>query len=554
MALRASAAAAYVLADARGLGPVYAGISGLSGGGATSRLLEDYPEPKRTQLYDILFAPQQVLSFGVVKVEIPADADTTNGAEPAHRHDAEDGGSCTRGYEGTFLAEASRRRPGIAAHSLQWAAPSFVAEAGVGGGKSLFTLTNIQQFVLPWLRCMQEAYNVTVKWQGGGWNEHVHNTTYIKLLRSELSAGGFAGTGIAAADQCCGMGWNIVNDLEGDANLRAAVGAVSTHCAGSMNKQPTPDAAVALGIPLYQGEEHIGLPDPDGVPIWEWPAAAATGVEVNQNWVLSNMSATIFWPAAYAWLSGLNYQGKGFVLASAPWGAAPCYIPTAAWVVAHTTHFTAPRASWLLNGTGSGHLTDALAPLGDGGWTVSYVGYATGGDLTLVVESFLAGGQWHGARSSGPAPPPVTATFKLEGAFAGLRALHVWHTNQSATFERLPDAPVAADGTFSVTIEPGAIYTYTSVASAHPGAAAWLAASAGAGGCTAPPPPTAQGPLWLPEAPFPLPHYDVRRATPRRAAAGASLLRAHTHAHTRVHPAHALPLSPPPLPRAPLGL
>ena len=138
-----------------------------------------------------------------------------------------------------------------------------------------------------------------------------------------------------------------------------------------MNKQDTPAAAVALGIPLYQGEEHIGLPDPDAVPIWDWPAAAATGVEVNQNWVLSNMSATIFWPAAYSWLSGLTYQGKGFVVAVSPWGAAPCYIPTALWVVAHTTHFTSARASWLLNGTGSGHLTDARAPLGNGGWNVS---------------------------------------------------------------------------------------------------------------------------------------------------------------------------------------
>ena len=109
-------------------------------------------------------------------------------------------------------------------------------------------------------------------------------------------------------------------------------------------------------------------------------------------------------------------------------------------------------------------------------------------------------------------PPPTTATFKREGAFAALRALHVWHTNESVTFERLGDAPVAADGTFAVSIEAGAIYTYTSIGSAHPGAAAWLAASSAAGGCTAPPPPTAQGPLWLPEVPFPLPHYDVRAA------------------------------------------
>ena len=68
--------------------------------------------------------------------------------------------------------------------------------------------------------------------------------------------------------------------------------------------------------------------------------------------------------------------------------------------------------------------------------------------------------------------------------------------------------PFTLHGTFSIAIEPGAIYTYTSVPSAHPGAAAWLEASAAAGGCAAMPP-MAPGDMWPPEAPFPLPYYDV---------------------------------------------
>jgi hypothetical protein len=206
----------------------------------------------------------------------------------------------------------------------------------------------------------------------------------------------------------------------------------------------------------------------------------------------------------------LNYQGKGFVVATSPWGAAPCYIPVATWIIAHTTHFTSPRVSWLLNGTGSGHITDARAPIGHGAWNISYVGYATGDDVTLVVESFLAGGQWHGEAGGGSGgAAPVSATFQLAGAFAKLAggALNVWHTNQSVTFERLPDAPVAVDGTFIVTISPGEIFTYTSIVSAHPGAAAWLAASEAAGGCVVAPP-LSPGDLWPPEAPFPLPYRD----------------------------------------------
>lgn len=135
------------------------------------------------------------------------------------------------------------------------------------------------------------------------------------------------------------------------------------------------------------------------------------------------LQATIYWPAAYAWLSGLNYQGKGFVVATSPWGAAPCYIPVATWIIAHTTHFTSPRVSWLLNGTGSGHITDARAPIGHGAWNISYVGYATGDDVTLVVESFLAGGQWHGEAGGGSGgAAPVSATFNSLAPLQNLRA------------------------------------------------------------------------------------------------------------------------------------
>ena len=147
----------------------FEGVGGISGGGATSRLLFDYPEPQLTSLLDLLFSPQVGAAFQTAKVEIPADADTTCGSEVAHRHDAADGGSCTRGYEGSFLAAANARRPGITSSSLQWAAPRFVGEAGVDNGDSLFTETNIDEYVLPWLRCMRDAYNVSMTWQGGGW-------------------------------------------------------------------------------------------------------------------------------------------------------------------------------------------------------------------------------------------------------------------------------------------------------------------------------------------------------------------------------------------------
>ena len=139
----ASAAAAaaptpIVLSDALAARPFY-GVGAISGGGATSRLLYDYPEPQRSSLLDLLFSPQVGAAFQHQKAEVPGDADTTCGSEPSHRHDAADGGSFTRGYEGWLLAAAKARNPAVLTSALQWAAPRFVADPAVGGGDSLFT-------------------------------------------------------------------------------------------------------------------------------------------------------------------------------------------------------------------------------------------------------------------------------------------------------------------------------------------------------------------------------------------------------------------------------
>ncbi|GLD56413.1 galactocerebrosidase [Lates japonicus] len=60
----------YVLDDKTGLGRVFDGIGGLSGGGATSRLLVSYAEPYRSQILDYLFKPNFGASLHILKVEI----------------------------------------------------------------------------------------------------------------------------------------------------------------------------------------------------------------------------------------------------------------------------------------------------------------------------------------------------------------------------------------------------------------------------------------------------------------------------------------------------
>ena len=76
----------YKIDDVGGVSHVLDGIGGLSGGGATSRLLVNYQESYRSQILDYLFKPQFGASLHILKVEIGGDAQSTEGTEHSHMH------------------------------------------------------------------------------------------------------------------------------------------------------------------------------------------------------------------------------------------------------------------------------------------------------------------------------------------------------------------------------------------------------------------------------------------------------------------------------------
>ena len=85
------------------LGRVFDGIGGLSGGGATSRLLPDYSEPYKSQILDYLFKPHFGASLQILKVEIGGDIQSTEGTEASHMHSKDDE-NYERGYEWSHAA------------------------------------------------------------------------------------------------------------------------------------------------------------------------------------------------------------------------------------------------------------------------------------------------------------------------------------------------------------------------------------------------------------------------------------------------------------------
>ena len=81
-----------------GLGLRFDGIGAISGGGATSKLLIDYPTKQRDEVLDLLFKPGFGASLSLLKVEIGGDGQATEGTESSHMHTATDE-AYDRGYE-----------------------------------------------------------------------------------------------------------------------------------------------------------------------------------------------------------------------------------------------------------------------------------------------------------------------------------------------------------------------------------------------------------------------------------------------------------------------
>ena len=112
-------------------GKRFDGIGAVSGGGATSVLLKDYPEPQRSQVLDLLFKPKFAASLSALFVEIPGDGNSTQGTEPSHMHSKNDE-NYFRGYEWWIMREAKNRNPAVTLDGVAWSARAGSATATSG--------------------------------------------------------------------------------------------------------------------------------------------------------------------------------------------------------------------------------------------------------------------------------------------------------------------------------------------------------------------------------------------------------------------------------------
>jgi hypothetical protein len=407
------APAAQLLVDPAGPGLVFEGIGAASGGGATSRLLIDYPEPQRSQILDFLFLPHFGASLQALKVEIGSDGNATEGAEPTHMRTADDE-DYTRGYEWWLMREARKRNPAIRIDALAWNFPAWVGQANSAASA---------RYLTAFVRGARTVHGVDID-TIGLWNETKMDPSFIPLLRETLDAAGLR-TRIVADDLV--NDWSIVDTMAARSDVRAAVAVISTHYPRFESPATVRARAAEWGRPLWSSEDG---PWGDG---WadrgeQSPPLAEL---LNRNYIQGRMTSTNVWNLVSAYYDVLELPYAGLMRANTPWSG-HYEVRSPIWVVAHTTQFTAP---------GWRYLDQASGRLPGGG---SHVTLTDGKDYSVIVET-LAGTE------------PQTLRLRIAPALAG-RPVHVWRSTATRQFEEIGTLD-AAGGMIDFTAAPGSVYT-----------------------------------------------------------------------------------------------
>jgi hypothetical protein len=453
-----------VSVDGSRVGPAYAGLGAISGGGGNSRLLIDYPEPQRSRVLDYLFKPNFGAGVQLLKLEIGGDSNSSDGAEPSIEQ-TRGAVDCDNGYEWWLAEQAVRRNPNIKLYGLQWGAPGWVSSghgqalsprvatsSGVAPVSSnLWTQADVD-YVLSWLGCAA-AHGLTVSYLGG-WNERFdapHDPAgvhWFETMRTALDTHGFSKVKLVAADRIGGAKWDVADVMASDPAFNAAVDVIGVHdncgfphganadqesfgyqCSGS-------STARALGKPIWASED--GRMDAN--------LNAATLIrEVLNSYNQSSITGVLQYPLLTSMVDNLPQERRGLLTAKWPWSG-QYSVNKIAWTTAHLTQFV-PQ--------GWHHVNYANRELGTTG---SYNTFESPSRRRWSLVAQNTGSSAH------PSPVAQQLQVTLKGRLAH-GAVHVWATDLRSNdpkqwFRHLADVHLN-HGTFSYRVPPGYVISFT---------------------------------------------------------------------------------------------
>ena len=423
-----SQAASSITINGTSSGQTFDGVGAVSGGGGNSRLLIDYPEPQRGQILDYLFKPGYGAALQILKVEVGGDTNSTSGAEPSHEHVRGDL-NCDRGYEWWIMEQAKARNPNIKLAALAWGAPGWL-------GNGDFMSTDTINYLVDWVGCAKQ-HNLTIDYLSAAQNEKRTDANWTISLRSALNANGDQAVKIVYGEDYPGS-WNPASTVASNATLKGVVDVIGGHYpCGYLSAESTctvSSTATGTGKTLWASENGSQDYNDGAKPL-------ARGI--NRGYIDGKMTAYLNWDLIAAVTPNVPWSTVGLMLANQPWSG--WYgVGKEAWVVAQTSQFTSP--GWKYLDSSSGYIGGNR----NNGSYVSLRSPSTS-DYSTVIETM-------------DATAAQTLNFSVTGGLS-TGQVHVWATNlnsgNSADYLAHTTDITPSGGNFSLTVQPGYVYTVT---------------------------------------------------------------------------------------------
>ena len=197
-----------------------------------------------------------------------------------------------------------------------------------------------------------------------------------------------------------------------------------------------PRAILNLGKPLWNGELHNYVKGFDG----ELGLVEA----FNEDYIRTKITRITTWNLCWSYYPVSNFPDVGMIRANTPWSGHYEVLPVT-WGYAHVNQFIAPGWRYLEKG-GNGYLPS--------GGNYTCLKSPTGGEFSLIAQT-------RGATS------PQTVQFRTVNGLSG-SVLHVWRSTAEQQFFQSRDL-TPKDGSFTITLEPDAVYTITTTSGQHKG-------------------------------------------------------------------------------------
>lgn len=411
-------------------GKRFDGIGIVDGGGATSVLLKDYPEPQRSQILDLMYKPKFGASVSALMVEIPGDGNSTQGSMPSHMHTRNEL-DYTHGYTWWVMQEAKRRNPALTLDATAWSGPGWLGDNGKRFTKDrdFFTPDAVDYYV-SWLKGLRAVYGLELDAIGSR-NEKGVNYDFVKTLRARLNANGFGNVKIHSFDNWMDSKYDFVKDMPGDKELRDSIDIISAHV-NVLDKYRVPqavrEAAASMGKPLWNSEGHVYIAGYDG----------AIGVvrAFNENYIHNGITKIVNWYGIAGVYTTEPYNGEkeAAIRANWPWSAHYRLNPQV-WAYAHYGQFT--EAGWT-------YLNGASGELAGGGSFVTLMSPRK--DFSVIIETREA-------------KAPQQLRLEVGGGLS-THDLAVWRSNENEQFVRLADLR-PQQGVVTLALDPNSIYSLT---------------------------------------------------------------------------------------------